>query len=92
MFETVPDSYIEIDETVATNYDHSIDETVVKRLKKENIWAPYVAWDFSGTVWFDKEENIFKCMIECYRGHVETIKADTIERIMEIASEKYGHQ
>lgn len=90
MLEIVPNSYIKI-ERVATNYNHSVDEIVRKRLEKENIWAPYYAWNFYGLVWFDKEKKIFKCMIKQRHEHIETIEAKTIKQIMKIASDKYGH-
>ena len=87
---TIPDDYVEIEDEVMTNLDHSIDEEIAERLKNEEIWAQYSAWDFCGYVWWNRESNQWSCMIWVYRSHVETIHADTLEEIMEEASKRHG--
>jgi hypothetical protein len=79
----------EID-NVMSNFDHEINYEIAEQLKTTNTFAGYPAWDFFGYVWY--ENNQYHCEINRYCVHIDTISADKIEEIMEIASEKYGYK
>ena len=85
--ERFPENYERIEE-VMSNYNHEIDRDVEEQLKSGEYCSAYPAWNFHGIVWFDS--GLWKCMIEQYRVHIETIVAESLEEIMEEASLKYG--
>jgi len=69
---------------VMSNFNREID----RKLKLGNCYAGYPAWNFYGEVWY--ENNQFHCEIWRYHCHIDTISVDTLEEIMEEASENYG--
>ena len=73
---------------IMSNFDHSIIANAADKLQKNKTYGRYPAWNFHGIVWY--ENNQFYCQINQYGIHVDTIKTDTLEEIMEKASEKYG--
>lgn len=83
------DIRIELDD-VMSNFDRQIEKDIEKELKETLSYAGYAAWDFHGDVWY--EDGKFYCEIWRYHCHVNTLEADTLEEIMEEASEKYGYQ
>jgi hypothetical protein len=79
----------ELSEMVMSNFDHEVNRDVEFTLRtNESTYAGYPAWNFYGSVWY--EDSMFHCEIMVYGSYRETISAETLEEIMEIASNKYG--
>jgi len=75
-------------EDVMSNFDKEIDRDVEKQLKEGNCYAGYPAWNFHGTVYY--KDDKFYCEIWTYGFPNELINAETLEEIIELASDKYG--
>lgn len=75
---------------VMSNFDHSINKEIVEKLKTTNSYSGYSALNFHGDVWF--ESNLFHCEIWQYHSHINTISKETLEEIMEEASNEYGYE
>jgi len=75
---------------VMTNYDHSIDQEVAKKLQQSSsVKARYSAWGFCGyVIWNGKK---WLCDVMRHHQNVEVMEVDTLEELMEKASEKYGN-
>jgi hypothetical protein len=73
-----------------SNFDHTADMGLDAALRGGKLYAPYAGWNFHGTVWWDGER--FACEVWVYGSPREVIRADTLEDIMESASDKYGWQ
>jgi hypothetical protein len=84
-----PKNYKRI-ETVMTNFDHTIDRKIEKKLKKQKSFSGYAGYNFYGYVWWDK--NKWSCEVWRYNSHVETVSADSLEEIMQQVSNEYGDQ
>ncbi len=89
---TIPKNFKPLQECVMSNFDHSIDREIEKRLKNENVYAYYPGWNFCGDVWYDEENKMWNCLVWQFHIHIETIEAETLERIMEVCCERYGGQ
>jgi len=74
---------------VMSNFDHAIEKDIEEKLKEGNCYAGYAAWDFHGDVMF--KDNKFICEIWRYHCLVDIIEAETLEEIMEEASDKWGY-
>jgi len=85
--EAVPKNLENIGTTMS-NFDHKIDHGTEDRLKAGGTYCGYAAWDFFAFVWWDDPK--FKAMIKQYQVHIDTIEADTLQEIMNIASRRYG--
>jgi hypothetical protein len=79
-----------IDESVMTNFDHSIDKCLEARLKTEEIAMQYSGWNFCGIVWWDRAAEQFRCLVMCYHVNRETVTRPTLEEIMEYVCDHYG--
>jgi len=84
--EAVP-SNLENIGVAMSNFDHAIDDGTEDRLKAGGVCCGYSAWNFFAFVWWNSK---FKAMIKQYQVHVDTIEADTLQEIMDIASQRYG--
>ena len=73
---------------VMSNFDGRIEEWAEFRLKNEACFGGYPAWNFWGAVWF--EDGQFHCMIKRYCSHIDTISANSLQEIMNIACDRYG--
>lgn len=91
MKKDIPQDYIELDDNFCSNFDGIINENVVNQLKSGNFYAAYPAWEFYGSVWFDKETQTFCCRIMRYQSHVETIEAFEPREIIDECCDRYGH-
>ena len=85
----IPEGYEEYS-TVMSNFDGKIDTEIAEVLKKENKYSQYAGWNFCGWIWWDKKTEEWYCKVMVYRSHRETVKAKTLEEIMEIVSSNYG--
>ena len=74
--------------TILTNFDHSIDYDVKKRLDKGRCWAAYAGWDFYGYVW--KHSKGYSCEIWTYKEYNKTFHALDLQSLMDDVSEEYG--
>lgn len=85
-----PDDCEETDDAFCSNFDGIINADVVAKLKTENLKASYPAWDWHGTVWFDKQFQKFCCKVMRYGSHINTIYADTEGELVNEVSNRYG--
>lgn len=76
---------------VVSNLDHIINEQIADKLRSGNCWAGYPAMGFFGEVWFDLEDDLFKCFIRRLGTFPGTIVAETLQEIIDVACEKYGY-
>ncbi len=75
-----------------SNCDHQVNRDVENRLRNNpGLVAGYPGWDFHGNCWYSAEENKWCCEVWCYGQRQEVMKADSPEELMEVVSEKYGH-
>ncbi len=77
---------------VMSNFDHEIDEDIAKKLYNGKTFATYPAWNFHGTVWYEKKSKKFNCAIMQYHELVNTLKKDSLQEVMETASDLYGEK
>ena len=76
--------------SIMSNFDHDIEKGAERKLKSGKFWGEYLAWNFNGTVFFNSKEKKFQCEIMQFHSHIDTLKADSLKEIMDIASVKYG--
>lgn len=82
---------IDSNRTVATNFDHSIDDDVVKFLAANpEYFAQHAAWNFNGSVWHDGTQFCEEVWV--YGDPVEVLKAETIRELLESVNDEYGHE
>ena len=74
---------------VMSNFDHSIDKDIAKKLRETESYADYSAWNFHGTVWYENEQ--YHCEIWIYHCHENTISNQDLQEIMDEASYEYGN-
>jgi len=86
MKESLPEGLESIG-TIMSNFDHVIEDGAEEKLKASAVYGEYTAWNFWAAVWWDGE---FKAMIKQYRNHTNTLVSDTLQDIMDEASEYYG--
>ena len=87
---TITESYKNSGLTVMSNFDHSIDRDVEKKIKETREFAQYAGWDFCGYVVWDN--NKWQCEVWVYGSPREIITADSLEDIMDKVSKEYGNQ
>lgn len=91
----VPETYNETNiidgEEFCSNFDGIINNEIVERMKNEDIASAYPAWDWHGSVWFDKECQMFCCEVWRYGTHISTEESDTPEELKDLLCEKYGN-
>ncbi len=72
-----------------SNLDHEIDPGFAEALKKNQVFGIHSAWNFCGDVWWNGEqfvENVWR-----FHSIVDTIKADTLQELMEFVNDGYGY-
>lgn len=74
-------------EHTMSNFDHEIEDGLEADLKA-GMRSEYYAVNFFGRLWY--EDGHFYCMVKRYHVHVATIKAETLQQIMDSASEMWG--
>jgi hypothetical protein len=74
---------------VMSNFDSKIDSAVATGLKTGKFIASYAGWNFSGKVWWDSDEETYKCEVWVYKVPQEVVSG-TLQEIMDQVSEKYG--
>ena len=87
--EVLPDNLEDIGH-IMTNFDHTIEPDAEDRLKVGGVYGGYPGWHFYALVWWDAP--LFKAMVKQYRTHVNTIEAESLQGIMDIACEYYGRK
>lgn len=87
--EKVPSAMIQLGEPVMSNYDHQICQDIAEQINDGRYAADYPGWNFHATVWRDGE--LFKAQIMQYGNHTATIESETLQGIMELASDAYGY-
>lgn len=74
-----------------TNFDHSIDDGLADDLKA-GMRATHSAWNFNGQVWWDADEEMFKEDVWRYNALVATRSAPTLEDLMRVVNDEFGHE
>jgi len=80
----------ELDDSVMSNFDHTIDENIARELQKTEAFARYPGWDFNGQVWWDRKGKQWCCGVRVYKEHIDTVYAPDLEELMTAVSDKYG--
>lgn len=86
----ITESFTKVPESVMSNFDHTINHDIGKKLKTGKYYSSYTGWNFIGYVWWN--ENKWSCEIWQYHKFIETIDAPKLAHIMILVSEKYGHE
>ena len=73
---------------VATNYDHTVNADIARRLTEEFAYAQYSGWNFCGDVIY--ENGHYRCQVWRCHTIIDDVSAETVEELMVIISEKYG--
>ena len=73
-----------------SNFDHSVDDGFEDALRTGKLCGEHYAWNFCGYVWFDGEQ--FCEDVHVYGEYQQTIKADTLEELMDRVNEQYGYE
>lgn len=79
-------------ETVMSNFDHRVRKDKEARLRVEEVTMDYPAKGFLGWVWWDRSAEQFRCLVNRYREHIETVTKPTLEEIMTDLCDKYGDE
>ena len=82
------ESYTEIDSELMSNFDHVICQGAEELLRAGKVYAGYPGLNFYGIVWH--EDGKFYCEIWQYHRHINTISGNSLQEIMNTASEYYG--
>ena len=75
---------------VMSNFEHIVISGAEEALRDKEVFGVYPAMDFFATVWYDNDNDKFKCEIMQYHSHINTIEEDTLKEIMDTASNLYG--
>ena len=75
-------------DTALTNFDHSIMPGTAELLKSPGNYTHHAGENFNGVVYWDGSR--FCEDVWCYHVYRETIKAETLEKLMEAVNDKYG--
>jgi len=86
----MPGNLAETNESLMSNFDHVIDESVAEELKGGNCWAKYTGWEFYGKVWYVEAQ--YHCEIWRYGSHVSTISEDTPQELMDAVCSHWGSE
>ena len=84
--ETIPDGFESVG-VIMSNFNEEIEDNAEGQLKAGGVYGEYPGWSFYAFVWWDSK---FKAMIKQYKVHVNTISADSLQEIMDIARQYYG--
>lgn len=75
---------------IMSNFDHTVrGNDTEDRLKTDKVFGIYSAWDFNGTVWYEKDR--FHCEVWVHHSPVEVLSADTLLELMELCSNEFGY-
>ncbi len=72
------------------NLDGFIDEDVAAILRENELLAEHHAWDFCGTVWF--ADGRWHEIVRVHHKVVASYSADTLPKLMELASAQHGRK
>lgn len=86
----IPGNFVEYDEAIMTNLDHTIEKNVAEAIKGKEYYAQYSGWDFCGNVWWQNDKWL--CEVWVYKSWKETFVCDTLEDIMKQVSSEYGYE
>ena len=83
------DEYVGV---LMSNLDHALRTTEAPDiLKSGQVYGLYTAANFCGRVWWDGENQVFKCEIWVCRGSEGVMEAPTLKQLMTVVSDKYGY-
>ena len=90
MNEKAPEDFNRSFDVCMSNSTDDIENWAVPRLKTEEIVFDYTGWDFCGHVWWCRNDEKFKCEVDQYGSHIQTVVGDTLQEIMSQCCELYG--
>lgn len=75
-----------------SNFDHVIDDGMEEQLRAQpgKVYSRHAAWNFNAKVWF--EDGQFHSEIWVYCSPRETLHAETLRELMQVANDEYGHE
>jgi len=82
----------EIDDSVISNFDHEIVQSIAERLKVEEAFSRYPGWNFNGRVWWDRTTGTWKCEVWCYGVPREVVDAPDLQTIHREVCDRYGYE
>jgi len=85
-----PRDWPELD-TLMSNFDHEVDESVAAQLKEVKAVAKYPGWEFSATCWWDGERGQYLAAVRRYCSLRATYAAATPQGLMRLICEDYGN-
>jgi len=82
----------ETDESVYSNFDHELNQTIVAKLQENpnKIYAQHAAWDFCGYIWFDG--TLFHERVLRYHQLVAEEKDADIGNLIEKINDRWGYK
>ena len=86
--DRIPEDFKDSKEVIMTNFDHTIEKDVANKIKGQKLYAQYSGWNFCGDVWWAGKD--WACEIWQYGSYINTLKADTLDELMEEVSNYYG--
>jgi len=85
-----PEGYRFEDDTVMSNFDHSIDRGLEERILREKVVLQYAGRNFSGDVWYDPEQRVFRCVVNVHGVPREIVSRQSLDEILWYVSDEYG--
>jgi len=85
----IPELFTEYGGAIMSNFDHAIDEDVVKAIKGKPHYAQYAGWNFCRYVWYADDQ--WHCEVWRYGSPEDSlVSANELEEIMTEVSDSYG--
>jgi hypothetical protein len=82
--------YKEASSEIYSNYDHVLNLQVVEEIIQKKLYAFHTAWNFCGTIYFDKINKEFIEEIKIYGSLDNIIKHKDIKVLIENVNSIYG--
>ena len=91
MNEKAPENFARSFDVCMNNYADCIEDWAVERLQTEQTVFDYTGRNFCGHVWWCRTDKKFKCEVDQYHSHIQTVVGDTLQEIMNQCCELYGN-
>jgi hypothetical protein len=83
-----PAGYKYIGESVVSNADHVVNQSILTHLQQEPVIADYPGWNFYAHVWY--EAGFFRCMVFQYHAHIDTLQSESFDDLKEKVCSRFG--
>jgi hypothetical protein len=97
MFRSPPMDYKRLDSMTSgmSNFDGKVKEGFEDLLRTNKVIGSHAAWNFHGQVWFEGDGDgggMFHETVLVYQVPQATFSADTLENLMKIVNDRFGHE